>query len=84
MEIFNSVQNKTRRSTLRNAATPHEVKLWARLRRDQLGYRFRRQYGIGNYIVDFYCPTKKLVVEIDGSQHFENKTIMYDREKCFS
>lgn len=43
------------------------------LRRKNFIYKFKRQHGIGNFIVDFYCPTKKLVVELDGSQHLENK-----------
>lgn len=54
--------------------TPQEIKLWSRIRCDQLGYRFRRQYGIGKYIADFFCPQKQIVVEIDGSGHFEDKT----------
>lgn len=81
MKIFNSKKNKPLRRNLRNAATPHEIKLWTYLRRDQLGYRFRRQYGIGKYIVDFYCPDKKLVVELDGSHHFEEDAINYDEKR---
>lgn len=81
MNIFNSKNSKSHRRELRNRATPHEVRLWSRLRRDQLGYRFRRQYGVGRYIVDFYCPEKKLVIEIDGSQHFDATASLYDRAR---
>jgi len=64
---------------LRNNATPQEVILWSRLRRNGLGYKFRRQESIGKYIVDFYCPEKKLIVEIDGWRHKENETYDNDR-----
>ena len=59
---------------LRRAETPEEAKLWSRLRNHQLaGVGFRRQHAIGNTIVDFCAPRKKLVVELDGSQHLETQ-----------
>lgn len=70
---------KNRRSTLRKNQTPQEVLLWARLRRSQLGVKFKRQHSVGPYILDFYCPDKKLAVELDGSQHLDNKS--YDDER---
>lgn len=63
--------NKSLRKKLRNNPTPQEVILWSRLRRKQLGYKFRRQHSIGNYIVDFYCKELQLVIELDGWQHKE-------------
>ena len=58
---------------LRRSATLAEVRLWSRLRRKQLaGFRFRRQHPLGNYIVDFFCPEARLVVEADGGQHGED------------
>ena len=55
---------------LRQSGTDAERKLWQRLRAGQLnGLKFRRQHPIPPYIVDFYCDAKKLVVELDGSQH---------------
>ncbi len=55
---------------LRNTPTDAEIRLWSRLRRKQLnGFRFRRQQPIGPYIVDFFCPEAKLIVEVDGGQH---------------
>ena len=57
---------------LRNNVTDSEIALWSRLRKKQiLNIQFYRQKPIGNYIVDFYAPAIKLVVEIDGSQHYE-------------
>ena len=81
MKIFNTSASREKRWNLRKNSTPQELLLWSRLRSDQLGYRFRRQFGIGNYIVDFYCPAKRLAIEIDGSQHFENKALIYDEQR---
>ncbi len=52
--------------------TDAEIVLWAKVRRKQIsGLQFHRQKPLGNYIVDFYCPTVRLVIEIDGSQHYQ-------------
>ena len=51
---------------------------WKHLKGNQLGYKFRRQHGIGDYIVDFYCPQLKLVVEIDGRVHGEESIAKKD------
>jgi len=60
--------------------TPAEAKLWARLRAHQLnGIHFRNQHAIGNYVVDFCAPRKKLIIELDGSQHLEQGE--YDSER---
>ena len=65
---------------LRKNATPQENHLWYDfLRRYEV--RFQRQKAIGNYIVDFYCYRAKLVVEIDGSQHFTDKEHAYDQQR---
>ena len=59
-----------RAKQLRQEPTEAEARLWNRLRRKQLdGFRFRRQVPIDSYIVDFFCPTAKLIVEVDGGQH---------------
>lgn len=51
--------------------TDAERLLWSRIRRNQLkGFQFYRQKITGNYIVDFYCPELKLVIEVDGGQHY--------------
>ena len=64
---------------LRTNMTDSEQKLWTHLRRKQfLGVRFYRQKPIGNYIVDFYAPKVKVVIEVDGSQHLEPENIHKD------
>ena len=58
----------------RNQATDAERHLWRHLRREQLaGYKFRRQFPIGSYIVDFICIPARLVLELDGGQHLETQ-----------
>jgi len=64
---------------LRKELTPAERKLWAIIRNDQLGVNFRRQHAIGNYIPDFMCLKKKLIIELDGSQHLDQTE--YDSER---
>ena len=68
-ESANCIQSRS----LRRAATDAEKKLWAALRDRRLaGFKFRRQYPIGKFTVDFACYEKRLVVEADGSQHADN------------
>ena len=69
---------KPRRVDLRKNQTPQEVLLWARLRSKQLGFKFKRQHSIGPYILDFYCPKKRLAIEIDGGQHNETINLKKD------
>jgi very-short-patch-repair endonuclease len=67
---------------LRKNMTDAERHLWSRIRRKQLkNYQFYRQKNIGNYIVDFYCPAAKLIVEVDGGQHFVKENIQEDRAR---
>lgn len=67
---------------LRKNQTPHEQKMWNLLRGKQFqGIKFVRQYPIDKYIVDFACRSRKLIIEIDGGQHNENKNIAYDNER---
>jgi very-short-patch-repair endonuclease len=61
--------------------TPAEKYIWARLKNKQLGHWFYRQKPVGIFIVDFYCPHSKLVIEIDGGQHFSKEARKYDRER---
>lgn len=61
---------KERRKTLRNYGTSAEAFLWKHLSKSQLkGRKFRRQHSIENYIVDFYCSSEKLIIELDGQTH---------------
>ncbi len=65
---------------LRKNMTDAERHIWERIRRKQLkGFQFYRQKNIGDYIVDFYCPSAKLIVEIDGGQHYSEKGSEKDR-----
>jgi very-short-patch-repair endonuclease len=67
---------------MRRAMTPAEMRLWLRLRNRQLGnVRFRRQAPIGPYIVDFFCPEKRLIVEVDGEQHGFDGHMRHDGER---
>jgi very-short-patch-repair endonuclease len=67
-----SKQLKQSARTLRAGMTDAEQKLWVYLRRKQVrGLQFYRQKPLLNFIVDFYCPAAKLVIELDGSQHAE-------------
>ncbi len=64
---------------LRKNMTDAERQLWAKIRMKQLkGCPFYRQKPIGDYIVDFFCPRAKLVIEVDGSHHLVGETIEYD------
>jgi len=58
-----------RARSLRLGMSPIERKLWSKLRRDQLGVSFRRQHPIGPYVLDFYCPSLRLAIEVDGDEH---------------
>ena len=72
-----SVKNLVR--AMRQNLTPQEVKLWQYLRKEQLGVKFRRQFPIDSkYIADFACLEKKLIIELDGTQHAENQ---HDKER---
>jgi very-short-patch-repair endonuclease len=62
-----------KRRSLRRNQTDAEKRLWQALRNKQIGgYKFFRQYSIGGYVLDFYCPARKLAIESDGSQHMDN------------
>ena len=65
---------------LRKNSTPQENHLWYDFLRTYT-LKFQRQKVIGNYIVDFYCDKAKIVIEIDGSQHYEDISKEYDAEK---
>lgn len=70
----------TKARLLRKKSTPAEQKLWKYLRNKRFkSLKFRRQYPIGPYIVDFICLNQKLIIELDGSQHLEQ--IAYDTER---
>jgi very-short-patch-repair endonuclease len=77
--IFNRKSLKFLRSTLRNKSTSAEAELWNILKSKKLDLRiFRRQHSIGNYIVDFFCASEKLIIELDGNRHGEYQRIEKD------
>lgn len=66
----NASSQTIERKELRNHSTTTEASLWKVLKNSQVGgYKFRRQHGIGPYILDFYCPLLRLDIELDGSAH---------------
>jgi very-short-patch-repair endonuclease len=67
---------------LRKSFNQSELRLWTKVRRKQiLGLQFYRQKPIGNFIVDFYAPKAKLVIEVDGSQHLEETHALRDIQR---
>ena len=80
-KIFNRRSISGYRNELRNSMTKSEVVLWKHISRNSLGYKFRRQHGIGKYIVDFYCPKLKLAIEVDGITHNFERVFEKDVEK---
>jgi very-short-patch-repair endonuclease len=80
--IYNVRATEPKRKELRNSLTPAETVLWKHLQRRQLeGKKFRRQVGIGPYIVDFFCPECRVVVELDGAAHLGIAGAEYDARR---
>lgn len=78
-KLYNPKYNKKIRANLRNNQTKYEKILWGRLKGRQIkGVKFNRQYGIGRYILDFYCPKAKIAIELDGNQHYIEEGLEYD------
>lgn len=63
---------------LRKRMTPEEKKLWSHLRNKSLSVQFRKQVPFGPYVLDFFCLAKRVVVELDGDQHYEVEAKQYD------
>ncbi len=71
MQVHNKKSLLEIRRALRVKSTPAEECLWQEIRNGKLnGLKFKRQHSIGNYIVDFYCASKRLIIELDGEVHF--------------
>lgn len=70
---------RQRARDLRKNSTEAEKHLWYYLRANRLGFKFKRQVPLGEYIVDFACLEKRLVIELDGGQHMDNKS--YDTKR---
>ena len=80
MPLPHNQRLKENAQNLRKNMTPQERHLWYDFL-SNYPVHFHRQKVIGNYIVDFYCPKAKMVVELDGSQHFESETARADQER---
>ena len=81
-KINNLPYLKTFRKELRDNLTPAEAKFWKAVQKKNLeGRKFRRQHSVGNYILDFYCPSEKLGIELDGEVHFGDAARDYDYER---
>lgn len=82
MQLNNKPILKNYRKGLRNNMTEAEIVLWKYLKGSQLdGKKFRRQHSFGNYILDFYCASLKLAVELDGAHHFTEEGMAYDETR---
>ena len=80
--IFNKKHLKAKRKALRRSSTSAEATLWNLLKNRQIeGRKFRRQYSIESYIVDFCCPSENLVIELDGNYHGDYFQIEKDTER---
>lgn len=80
--MLNPKRTKKKRQYLRNNMTKWEIRLWHDLKqRKMLGFKVRRQYGVKNFVIDFYCPELKLGIEVDGEIHFEYGRRNHDHRK---
>lgn len=81
-QLHNIDALKERRKKLRSSLTPAEAFFWKKLQNSQVeGRKFRRQHSIGAYIIDFYCSSEKLAVELDGMPHFTEEGKEHDRKR---
>ena len=83
LRIINNFLKKEVRKNLRKNQTSQEIILWSKLRNNQTNQKWKRQVSIGPYITDFYCSKKLLVIELDGSQHLDNRKYDKEREEYF-
>jgi very-short-patch-repair endonuclease len=82
MQLNNLKTLKPQRKYLRNHSTSAEATLWNYLKNSQLeGRKFRRQHSIEFYILDFFCPSEKLNIELDGQEHFEGYGLVQDEKR---
>ena len=78
--VFNKAFLKFRRKQLRHNMPKAEILLWDELKNKKLeGYKFRRQYSVNSFVIDFYCSKLKIGIEVDGENHLLKKNIKYDQ-----
>ena len=81
-KIHNRKEFKQNRKDLRNQLTPAEATLWTLLKRKGLeGRKFRRQHSVDKYVLDFYCPSERLAVELDGEPHYTDEGMRSDERR---
>ncbi|MBI5816559.1 MAG: endonuclease domain-containing protein [Nitrospinae bacterium] len=81
-KVYNKKERTLVRKILRNKMPDAEVILWSKLKNRQvLGAKFRRQYGIEEYAVDFFCPELRLAIELDGDTHFIDDAQVKDKRR---
>ena len=81
-QIHNQREYKERRLRLRRRLTAAEATLWNLLKNKQLdGRKFRRQHSVDKYVLDFYCPSENLAIELDGDHHFSDEGQKYDEKR---
>ena len=82
VRLKNKPELKEQRRLLRTYGTAAEATLWGMLKnRHVKGLRWRRQFSVGPYILDFYCPEIKLAIELDGKDHFTASGMEHDMER---
>ena len=80
--VHNLQKLKKNRKKLRNSLTPAEAKLWSLLKGGRIKDRkFRRQHSVGPYVLDFYCPSERLCIELYGAPHFTDDGFEYDEAR---
>ena len=79
--LYNNEGMKFTRVSLRQKQTAPELFLWNLIRRKSTGFKWYRQYSVGKFVLDFYCPKKKLAIEIDGGVHNSKNAQIYDQNR---
>ena len=81
-KLFNKISEKLKRRELRSKMTKAEAIVWQKLRCKQIeNCKFRNQYSVDRFVLDFYSPEIKLAIEIDGESHFQEGAAQYDHER---
>ena len=81
-KLFNKTTEKLKRQQLRRNITKAEAIIWQKLRCKQIETcKFRNQYSVDRFVLDFYSPEIKLAIEIDGESHFQEEAAQYDRQR---
>ena len=81
-QLYNRTSEKQKRRQLRKNMPKAETIIWEKIKSIQIeGCKFRRQYSVAEFILDFYSPELKLAIEIDGDSHFQEGAPEYDRER---